>query len=157
MRSFIRDKEWAYRDIPLASGLCKFHVLITNYDTFLADFDVLNTLSWRCLIVDEAQRLKNKQSKLMKYMEQVETRFRLLLTGTPLQNNTQELWSLLHFVSEKFDSLESFNIRFGDITTEQQVRDLQQELAPLLLRRKKEDVEKNIPPKVSRPCQTARL
>jgi superfamily II DNA or RNA helicase/N-acetylglutamate synthase-like GNAT family acetyltransferase len=148
MRAYIREKEWAYRGMPLSTGMCKFHVLITNYETLLADFDVLNTLSWRCLVVDEAQRLKNKQSRLMTYMEQMDVQFRLLLTGTPLQNSTQELWSLLQFIQpEKFHSLDAFNERFGDITTEQQVRDLQRELAPVLLRRKKEDVEKNIPPK----------
>jgi len=73
---------------------------------------------------------------------------RVLMTGTPLQNNTAELWSLLNFIEpSKFPDAESFTKRYGTITTQEQVEGLQRRIAPHLLRRVKEDVAKDIPPK----------
>jgi len=73
---------------------------------------------------------------------------RVLMTGTPLQNNTSELWSLLNFIEPaKFPDSESFVKRYGNITTQDQVEGLQKRIAPHLLRRVKEDVAKDIPPK----------
>lgn len=74
---------------------------------------------------------------------------RILMTGTPLQNNTLELWSLLNFIEPaKFPDLEKFQQRFGNIQTQEQVETLQRRIAPHLLRRVKEDVAKDIPPKL---------
>lgn len=76
------------------------------------------------------------------------SRFRLLLTGTPLQNNIQELFNLLHFVDDKkFDSWEQFEGDFSEISKEDQVKKLQELLSPYLLRRLKKDVLKDLPPK----------
>jgi chromodomain-helicase-DNA-binding protein 7 len=73
---------------------------------------------------------------------------RVLMTGTPLQNNTSELWSLLNFIEPaKFPDAEKFAARFGNIQTTEQVDALQKRIAPHLLRRVKEDVAKDIPPK----------
>jgi chromodomain-helicase-DNA-binding protein 7 len=70
------------------------------------------------------------------------------MTGTPLQNNTTELWSLLNFIEPaKFPDVDKFLQRFGNIQTQEQVEALQRRLAPHLLRRVKEDVAKDIPPK----------
>jgi len=70
------------------------------------------------------------------------------MTGTPLQNNTSELWSLLNFIEPaKFPDAEKFASRFGNIQTQEQVENLQRRIAPHLLRRVKEDVAKDIPPK----------
>ena len=73
---------------------------------------------------------------------------RILLTGTPLQNNVTELWTLLNFIEpEKFASLQAFLDRFGTLESASQVQELHAVLQPHLLRRLKEDVEKSIPPK----------
>ena len=73
---------------------------------------------------------------------------RVLMTGTPLQNNTQELWSLLHYIEPtKFPDLERFNERYGKVETVEQVQQLQKRLEPHLLRRTKEDVATDIPAK----------
>ena len=70
------------------------------------------------------------------------------MTGTPLQNNTAELWALLNFIEPaKFPDPEKFALRYGNITTQEQVESLQRRIAPHLLRRVKEDVAKDIPPK----------
>ena len=113
-------------------------------------------IPWRCVIVDEAHRLKNINSKLLECMRSVVSKgqiaygyqHRVLMTGTPLQNNTSELWSLLNFIEPaKFPDSESFVKRYGNITTQDQVEGLQKRIAPHLLRRVKEDVAKDIPPK----------
>ena len=71
-----------------------------------------------------------------------------MLTGTPLQNNTEELFSLLNFLNPgKFASSANFNKEFGDLKTETQVDGLKEVLKPMMLRRLKEDVEKNLAPK----------
>lgn len=85
-------------------------VIITSYEMILTDFNHFNKVgNWKYLAVDEGHRLKNSQGKLLKKLQALSTDNRLLLTGTPLQNNLAELWSLLHFLlPDVFDDLESF-------------------------------------------------
>ncbi len=65
---------------------------------------------WEYLIVDEAHKIKNEESQISKKLRQLDTRYRLLLTGTPLQNNLHELWALLNFLlPEVFTSSEEFD------------------------------------------------
>lgn len=128
----------------------RFDVLITTPEMCAtADFSKLTRVNWQVLVVDEAHRLKNKSSKLSSLIHK---NFKyeniLLLTGTPLQNNVEELWTLLNFLDqERFDSMESFLERFGDLKDMSQVEQLHAELKPFLLRRMKEDVEKSLAPK----------
>ncbi|RLN56226.1 hypothetical protein BBJ28_00014137 [Nothophytophthora sp. Chile5] len=146
MRSVIRDQEWYYPG--LGNSICKFHILLTTFETILADFEEFEHIHWRLVVVDEAHRLKSAGSRVLKQMRVLHVDRKLLLTGTPLQNNTQELWVLLNYLEPvKFDSLDEFNASFGTLHSQEQVVELQQLLAPYLLRRVKEDVEKSIPPK----------
>ena len=154
MRDAIREFEWYYKG--RSRRLLKFHVLITTYDDLIKDHEDMAEIPWRAVIVDEAHRLKNINSKLLECMRNVVNKgqiaygyqHRVLMTGTPLQNNTAELWSLLHFIEPaKFPDAESFNRRYGSITTQEQVEGLQRRIAPHVLRRVKEDVAKDIPPK----------
>jgi len=154
MRDVIREYEWYYKG--RSRRLLKFHVLITTYDDLVRDYEELAEVPWRCVIVDEAHRLRNVNSKLLECFRSVVTKgqisygyqHRILMTGTPLQNNTVELWSLMNFIEPaKFPDLEKFQARFGTITTQEQVEQLQRRIAPHLLRRVKEDVAKDIPPK----------
>lgn len=94
--------------------------------------------------------MKNDQSRLFKELLSLRGSgsFCLLLTGTPLQNSTEELWSLLHFCDPSyFASKEEFVDKFGQLNDSKQVQDLHSLLKPYLLRRVKEDVAKNLPPK----------
>ncbi|KAG1712992.1 hypothetical protein DVH05_000722 [Phytophthora capsici] len=128
----------------------RFDVLITTYEMASAtDLYKLAQIDWQLMVVDEAHRLKNRNSKLSNILH---TRFTyenmLLLTGTPLQNNVEELWVLLNFLdSKKFASKEDFLDSFGELTDSAQVERLHSELKPYLLRRMKEDVEKSLAPK----------
>jgi SNF2 family DNA or RNA helicase len=134
---------------PVSKHLMKFDVLLTTYEMVLGDDWVeLQNIRWRALVTDEAQRLKNQGSKLLTRLKQFKSEHRILLTGTPLQNNTQELWSLLNFIEPyKFGSQQEFMKEFGQLTDSEQVSKLHAILRPHILRRMKEDVEKSIPPK----------
>jgi len=126
----------------------KFHILITTYEVVLKDIAVLSKIKWKALIVDEAHRLKNPKARLFEELASVPREFCLLLTGTPLQNSTEELWALLHFSDPvTFKSKEDFVEKFGQLQDSKQVSDLHAVLKPYLLRRVKEDVEKSLPPK----------
>jgi len=128
--------------------ITKFQLLITTYEVILKDVSVLSKIHWKALIVDEAHRLKNIKSKLFEDLASVPRDFCLLLTGTPLQNSTEELWALLHFADPKaFHSKEEFQNQFGQLQDAHQVASLHTVLRPYLLRRVKEDVEKSLPPK----------
>lgn len=148
-REVIKRYEFRYRDAKnkQVKDLFKFDVLICNYETILADTKLVK-LPWKCMIVDEAQRLKNQNSKIHNTLRQVQTEHTVLLTGTPLQNDLQELWSLLNFIDrEKFPNAEEFLNKYGELKEKQHVESLQTELKPYLLRRVKEDVEKDLPRK----------
>ena len=126
----------------------KFHILITTYEVVLKDVDVFTKIKWKTLIVDEAHRLKNSNSKLFEELSSVPRDYCILLTGTPLANATEELWALLKFANGSiFDSKEDFLEKFGQLTDSDQVNQLHAVLKPYLLRRVKEDVEKSMPPK----------
>ncbi|GMF11826.1 unnamed protein product [Phytophthora lilii] len=139
------------RSSPRPKRNCyRFDVLITTYEMASAtDLYKLAQIDWQLMVVDEAHRLKNRNSKLSNILH---TRFKfenmLLLTGTPLQNNVEELWVLLNFLDDKkFASKEDFLESFGELTDSAQVERLHSELKPYLLRRMKEDVEKSLAPK----------
>ncbi|MBA0627525.1 hypothetical protein Godav_005029 [Gossypium davidsonii] len=126
----------------------KFDVLLTSYEMINLDTTSLKPIKWECMIVDEGHRLKNKDSKLFLSLKQYTTNHRTLLTGTPLQNNLDELFMLMHFLDAgKFGSLEEFQEQFKDISQEMQISRLHDMLAPHLLRRLKKDVMKQLPPK----------
>lgn len=122
----------------------KFDVLITTYEFINQEHEFFSHIDWQCIIVDEAHRLKNTNSKLITCMKLLRTDFKLCLTGTPIQNNLQELWSLLNFLDpQHFPSFEMFETKYGNPTG---VVDLPNVLKPIMLRRMKGDVEKSITP-----------
>lgn len=137
-------------------------VVITSFEMALKDSKILGKYSWKYLIVDEGHRLKNMNCKLLKELKSLKTDNRLLLTGTPLQNNLIELWSLLNFLlPEVFENVDDFMNWFefststenldspflDEIEAQRVITQLHAILKPLLLRRLKTDVEKELPPK----------
>ncbi|KAG5458150.1 MAG: SNF2 family N-terminal domain-containing protein, partial [Olpidium bornovanus] len=144
-----------------------FHVLLTTYEYIIKDRPTLAKVKWVHMIIDEGHRMKNTQSKLTMVLTQYyTTRYRLILTGTPLQNNLPELWALLNFVLPRiFNSVKSFDEWFNPpfssqggqekiaLTEEEQllvIKRLHKVLRPFLLRRLKKDVEAELPDKVER-------
>ncbi|XP_023504318.1 chromodomain-helicase-DNA-binding protein 7 isoform X2 [Equus przewalskii] len=129
-------------------GSYKFHAIITTFEMILTDCPELRNIPWRCVVIDEAHRLKNRNCKLLEGLKMMDLEHKVLLTGTPLQNTVEELFSLLHFLEpSRFPSETTFMQEFGDLKTEEQVQKLQAILKPMMLRRLKEDVEKNLAPK----------
>ncbi|KAG7754590.1 hypothetical protein KL911_002029 [Ogataea haglerorum] len=151
-----------------------FHVCITSYQLVVQDHSVFRRKKWRYMILDEAHNIKNFRSQRWKALLNFNTENRLLLTGTPLQNNIMELWSLLYFLMpsskadqmmpDGFANLMDFQQWFGrpvdkiiqgggygggqeDDETKETVNKLHQVLRPYLLRRLKQDVEKQMPAK----------
>ena len=138
-----------------------FPIIITSYEIIMNDKTYLNNFRWKFIIVDEGHRIKNLNCKLIKTLKEFDSANRLLLTGTPLQNNLAELWSLLNFLlPDIFNDLEVFQRWFdvSEIVDENEnqiseenrvsiVSNLHNILRPFLLRRLKVDVEKDLPPK----------
>ncbi|KAG2597604.1 hypothetical protein PVAP13_5KG237900 [Panicum virgatum] len=137
------------RDNLLQPG--KFDVCVTSFEMAIKEKTALRRFSWRYIIIDEAHRIKNENSLLSKTMRIYNTNYRLLITGTPLQNNLHELWALLNFLlPEIFSSAETFDEWFqisGENDQQEVVQQLHKVLRPFLLRRLKSDVEKGLPPK----------
>jgi SWI/SNF-related matrix-associated actin-dependent regulator of chromatin subfamily A member 5 len=128
-------------------------VCVTTYEIVNLEKAALVKIAWKYLIIDEAHRLKNEASQFSQTVRLLTTQNRLLLTGTPLQNNLHELWALLNFLlpdvfasSEQFD--EWFNLEISDVEAKQRIiSQLHKLLRPFMLRRLKVDVEKSLPPK----------
>lgn len=128
-----------------------FHVLLTTYEVSLKDASFLKSFHWSVLVVDEAHRLKNQSSLLHKTLSEFSVVFSLLLTGTPIQNSLQELYSLLSFVEPDLfskEQVEDFVQRYQDIEKESEsARELHKVLQPYLLRRVKSEVAMDLPKK----------
>ena len=146
----------------LATG--NYNVLVTTYEFILKDKAVLGRVKWKYIIIDEGHRMKNADSKLALTLgAKYRSRNRVLLTGTPLQNNLTELWALLNFLLPTiFKSAESFETWFNapfqaqalgnsELNEEETllvISRLHQVLRPFMLRRLKTDVEAQLPDKV---------
>ncbi|EAS35192.3 chromatin remodelling complex ATPase chain ISW1 [Coccidioides immitis RS] len=128
----------------------KFDVCITSYEMVLREKSHLKKFAWEYIIVDEAHRIKNEESSLAQIIRLFNSRNRLLITGTPLQNNLHELWALLNFLlPDVFGDSEAFDQWFSNQEADQDtvVQQLHRVLRPFLLRRVKSDVEKSLLPK----------
>lgn len=127
-----------------------FDVCITSYEMILREKSHLKQFAWEYIIIDEAHRIKNEESSLAQVIRLFNSRNRLLITGTPLQNNLHELWALLNFLlPDVFGDSEAFDQWFSGQDKDQDtvVQQLHRVLRPFLLRRVKADVEKSLLPK----------
>ena len=147
-----------FNPLSLYTNNSSFHVCITSYQFIVQDQKVFNRVAWQYMILDEAHSIKNINSIRWNTLLEFSCRGRLLLTGTPIQNNMSELWALLHFIMPTFfNSHEQFQEWFSkDIEAhsqekaelnEEQLKRLHTILKPFMLRRVKRDVENEIGPK----------
>ncbi|KAJ8605209.1 hypothetical protein CTAYLR_000442 [Chrysophaeum taylorii] len=143
-----QERQQTIKDQILPGG---FDVCVTSYEGVLKEKATLCKIQWHYLLIDEAHRIKNPKSSLSKVVRLIPTQFRLLITGTPLQNNLNELWALLNFLlPDIFASEADFESWFslGDADAKENVvKKLHTVLRPFMLRRIKKDVEKDLPPK----------
>ncbi|WPF89097.1 DEAD/DEAH box helicase [Cyanobacterium aponinum AL20118] len=125
----------------------KLDIIITSYSLVYRDFDTLNLVEWQGIILDEAQNIKNPQAKQTQAVHELNSEFRIALTGTPVENRLSELWSILEFLNPGYLGTQQFFQRrftlpiekYGDQHSLQTLRSLVQ---PFILRRLKTD--KNI-------------
>jgi len=133
-------------------GARGWDVIVTSYEGMLREKGPLTKIKWSYLLIDEAHRIKNEKSSLSKAVREMQTTCRLLITGTPLQNDLHELWALLNFlIPDVFSDSDEFDEWFsmgGDEGRDNVVRKLHTVLRPFMLRRVKNDVAKDLPPKV---------
>lgn len=132
--------------------ISKHDLVITSYPLLVRDAEMLRKTEWHIFALDEAQNIKNPKSKAAQVCSSMKARHRLCLTGTPIENHLGELWSLFHFLmpgllgdAEGFRSYYRTPIE-RDADTERQ-QQLSTRLQPLLLRRTKSAVAKDLPPK----------
>ncbi|CCH60183.1 hypothetical protein TBLA_0C03810 [Henningerozyma blattae CBS 6284] len=131
---------------------CDFEIVVASYEIIIREKAAFRKIDWEYIVIDEAHRIKNEESMLSQVLREFSSRNRLLITGTPLQNNLHELWALLNFLlPDIFSSSEDFDSWFSSNESEEDqdkiVKQLHTVLQPFLLRRIKSDVETSLLPK----------
>jgi SWI/SNF-related matrix-associated actin-dependent regulator of chromatin subfamily A member 5 len=131
-----------------------FDVVVTTYEMIVSP-NMKNVLTskiwWRCVVIDEGHKIKNDETSLSQTVRSMNCQYRLLLTGTPLQNNLHELWAMLNFLDPVlFDSSDKFDSGFDlskDLVDRELLSKAHYLLRPFCLRRTKAEVESKLPPK----------
>ncbi|KAI1315973.1 hypothetical protein EDD11_010555 [Mortierella claussenii] len=144
-RTVVREHELFHR----GTQDLKCHVVVTTYEMIVNPVDsaLFRKNSWECLVVDEGQRLKNENSMLFVKLNELVVENRVLLTGTPLQNNIRELFSLMNFLDPaKFSDVTELEKKYENLD-KAAVEELHGLLKPFFLRRTKDEVLKDLPPK----------
>ncbi|ORY14692.1 PHD/FYVE-zinc-finger like domain-domain-containing protein [Clohesyomyces aquaticus] len=144
--STARDMAYKYEMYPEGTKELRCHVVITSYETATDDScrRIFRGVNWAGLIVDEGQRLKNDKSQLYSALSAIKSPFRLLLTGTPLQNNARELFNLLQFLDDTINAAE-LEEKYAEMTSDN-IGELHDQIRPFILRRTKAQVLTFLPP-----------
>ena len=142
-RSIIRDKELLIDGNPKR---IKFNVLLTTYEYVLADWQFLSSIKWQFLAVDEAHRLKNRESQLYERLRGFSAPCRLLITGTPIQNTLGELSALMDFLMPGMIKVDE-EVDLASEDASHKLAELSEAIQPYMIRRTKEKVENDLPPK----------
>ncbi|PTU22521.1 hypothetical protein P175DRAFT_0136012 [Aspergillus ochraceoroseus IBT 24754] len=127
----------------------KFNVLLTTYEYVLLDSAFLSQFKWQFMAVDEAHRLKNRESQLYVKLLEFRSPARLLITGTPIQNNLAELSALLDFLNPGMVDVDA-DMDLNAEAASQKLAELTKAIQPFMLRRTKSKVESDLPPKTEK-------
>ncbi|XP_065212027.1 TATA-binding protein-associated factor 172 isoform X2 [Planococcus citri] len=159
-----------YEGIPterekLRNAAHHYNLIVASYDIVRKDVDFFSNFKWNYCILDEGHIIKNGKTKVSRAIKQLTANHRLILSGTPIQNNVLELWSLFDFLMPGYLGNEKqFNAKFSkpilssrdpkSSPKEQEagvlaMETLHQKVLPFILRRMKEDVLKDLPPKIT--------
>jgi len=124
-------------------------VLLTTYNTLLNDNEILTTLSFNCMFIDEAQYIKNYRAQTYAAAQKINTRSKFILSGTPFENNIGELWALMDLINPGcLGNRASFMKKYGDLLLDKEiVKRLNARIKPFILRRLKKDVLQELPRK----------
>lgn len=145
-------KFWDRKNLIYDKDKAEFHIMITSYQMIVNDIQYIKQLQWQYMILDEAQAIKSFQSQRWKNLLNINCKNKLLLTGTPIQNNLEELWALLHFIMPNFfQSIDNFNKIFNsdsNFKNSANLLRLHDILKPFMLRRVKKNVQKELEDKI---------
>jgi SNF2 family DNA or RNA helicase len=130
--------------------LLPFDVTIASYDAVVADSSMFQMIDWRIVVLDEAQAIKNPETKRSRAVRKLRRRTGIAVTGTPLENKLRDLWSLSDFaIPGLLGSLSEFEQRFSE--DQHGAADLEQIVSPIMLRRLVAEVAKDLPPRIDIP------
>lgn len=138
-----REMAMEYELFPNDASDLRAHVVVTSYEAPIHETAFFKKIKWAGMVVDEGQRLKNDENLLYGALQSLKIPFRVLLTGTPLQNNKRELFNLLQFLNEEIDA-ESLDMEYTELTKENLPK-LHALIRPYFLRRTKLQVLKFLP------------
>ncbi|KAI0094367.1 SNF2 family N-terminal domain-containing protein [Irpex rosettiformis] len=149
-REIIKQYELYHPTVAKHTTGAKYHVLVTTYETVTSARDSSSVFKhaprWEALVVDEGQRLKSDSSLLFKKLKELNVVHRIILTGTPLNNNIRELFNLMNFLDPiEWDDLNTLEKEYEELT-EEKIKELHTRLRPYFLRRIKSEVLQ-LPPK----------
>ncbi len=131
-----------------ASDFRNYDLVVSTYHTMVRDFDLMKRVDWNSVILDEAQNIKNPQSLMSKAVKQLPAKFRLAMTGTPIENSIQDLFSISDFVNPGF-LFGSKRVAGNHSTVTDDVQSLlSKAFKPVILRRTKNQVLKDLPEKI---------
>lgn len=135
------------KNIPFLSG---FNIILTTYQTALRDVDFLKEIDFDYIILDESQQIKNRKSKIFNAITKLKSKYKISLSGTPIENSLSDLWSQMQFINkELLGSYSFFEKEFlkpvEKYNDEEKLMQLKKIVKPFLLRRTKGEVEKNLP------------
>lgn len=137
IKNFLKSQNW--------------DVLITTYEVCRMEKAYISSVKWSYVVVDEGHKLKNVNTQVSQVMNSLESKHRLILTGTPINNNLEELWVLLNFllpdIFKRVDYLHAWINTNNFISDKNKISQLKDILEPFMLRRIKIDVEKSLLPK----------
>lgn len=134
----------------LLARLNEFDIIITSYTLLQKDIETYSQMPFSYAILDEAQHIKNRGTRNAKSVKMIQAAHRLILTGTPIENSLDELWSLMDFLMPGFlSTYDRFVENYIRVTGEQHVQNieyLRKKVSPFILRRMKSDVLHDLPP-----------
>ena len=132
----------------------KTNIYITSYGLLREDTEYYKKLDFTLMVIDEAQNIKNPTTGITKAVKSINSKTKIALTGTPLENSLTELWSIFDFIMPGFfGSIKEFNDKYGikeieDEQDNQKLKELNKQISPFILRRKKKDVIVDLPDKI---------
>lgn len=125
-------------------------VVITSYETAVRDLSLLKMVRWKAVVLDEAQNIRNPDTRRSKAVKQLPRSVSLAVTGTPVENRLRDLWSIMDFVLPGYlGELSAFEARYGNNDCD--ATELEPLVSPLILRRRIQEVARDLPPRVDIP------